>query len=715
MKTPHLKSGLVMLVLLMLQTAVSPAHNRHPLGKQELAWSTDTRISRTLAMNIDFHGGDWFVIWRQPGRVEQRNGRQCLVGPYFFFDVDDQFAFDIDETVTLELVFDRDMTDGFNLSYDHAVNPKVKSVRFSPDYEERWERVTLKLDHARFANRKYEKTDFAIGALGAIQPQPEDVNGELALCGLKISRDHKRGVDSGAKGTLALTVHNENNSPDSARVGLYDAQGRSPLPGGDAVTLDAFSGHFKQWPLISEVRGWPSDGRYVFYVDGNYRADVPEGDYDLVMYKGPEYRIFRQQVHISAGKTSRVDVKLQRWIDMPAKGWYSGDAHIHIARPDPSKNPGILAFTRAEDIHVSNLLQMGNVGSSDYFSQYAFGRDGDYIRSLHALVSGQESPRSSHRGHTIGLNATRYISAEKDYFVYDKIADQVSRDGGLWGYAHVAIDAFNVGYGLALDVPLGVVDFVEILQMGMLNTRYMYDFLNLGYKLLPAAGSDYPYIHVAGSERIYVDIDDTFSPQAWFEAWENRRSFVSNGPVIEYSVNGDSNQFEFDLHGGSSVNISARAAVNPDIDALSRLELVVHGNVVKSVVSETGAESLELSYDFQPNETVWLAIRAYGQDNRVAHTAPAYLYVDGNKRFWKRERVREIASHYVDVLNKFKASTPDPDQDWERADTEGALLTRWNADKEALDRRIDKALSSYRQLMAEATEQSPGAVVSSVN
>jgi hypothetical protein len=99
----------------------------------------------------------------------------------------------------------------------------------------------------------------------------------------------------------------------------------------------------------------------------------------------------------------------------------------------------------------------------------------------------------------------------------------------------------------------------------------------------------------------------------------------------------------------------------------------------------------------------------------VAHTAPAYLYVDGNKRFWKRERVSEIASQYVDVLNKFKASTPDPDQDWERADTEGALLTRWNADKEALDRRIDKALSTYRQLMAEATDQSPGAVVSSVN
>jgi len=696
--------SVAVLLLVLLQASAGFAHDRHPLGKRELDWNTDANISRTLAMNIDFHGGDWFVIWRQPGRIEQRDGRQCLVGPYFFFDVDDQFAFDIDDTVTLEMVFDRDMTDGFNLSYDHVANPTVKSVRFSADSDERWQRVTVKLDHARFANRKYEKTDFAIGALGAKQPQPDDVNGELALCELKISREQKGMAKPVPRGTLALTIKNEADAPDSVRVGLYDAQGVSPLPGSDAVTMEPFADPFKQWPLISTVRAWPDNGRYVFYVDGNYVADVPAGDYDLVTYKGPEYRVSHQKVHITAGETSRVDIKLQRWVDMPAKGWYSGDAHIHIARPDPSRNQGILAFTKAEDIHVSNLLQMGNVGSSDYFPQYAFGRDGDYIQSLYALVSGQEAPRSSHRGHTIGLNTTRYISTDSDYFVYDQVASEVRRDGGLWGYAHVAIDAFNVAYGLALDVPLGVVDFVEILQMGTLNTRYMYDFLNLGYKLLPAAGSDYPYIHMPGSERIYVNVADKFSPKTWFEAWQNRRSFVSNGPLIEYSINGSSEQFEFDLDSGSGVNILAKATVNPDIDALSRLELVVHGEVVETVVSERGAQSLQLSYQFRAHETVWLAIRAYGQDGRVAHTAPAYLYVDGNKRFWKRQQVSEIASKYIDVLSEFAVSKPDPNEDWERSDTEGLLLTQWNADKTVLDQRIARALAIYRQLMTEAIE-----------
>lgn len=694
----------VLLVLLLMQVENALAHSKHPLGKQQLDWQPDRHIARTLTMNIDFHGGDWFVSWRRPGRIEDRAGHQCIVGPYFFFDVDDLFAFDIDETVTLELLFDRELTDGFNLSYDHAINPAAKQVHLDPVYKNRWESVTVKLERARLANRKYAKTDFAIGALGARIPYDKEVNGELALCGLKISREQSGVAEPKPKGVLELSVHNEKNAPDSVRIGLYDAQGRSPLPGNDAIALEIFSTPFKQWPLINKLKGWPSEGRYVFYIDGAYKAQVPAGHYDLIIYKGPEYRILHHKINIEAGKTNRLEVKLQRWTDMPAKGWYSADAHIHIARPDSSKNKSTLAFTRAEDIHVANLLQMSNVKTSDHFPQYAFGRDGDFIESNHALVSGQESPRSSHRGHTIGLNASKFIRMDEGYFVYDRIAKLIHRYGGLWGYAHVAIDSFHVDYGLALDVPLGAVDFVEMLQMGMLNTRYLYDFLNLGYKILPAAGSDFPYIHMAGSERIYAKIDGQFSPQAWFDAWKKNRSFVSNGPIIDFSVNGDSDKLEFEIEQGDKINISATAAVNPDIDHLTRLELIVQGEVVKTIISKSGLESLTLDYGFQPTRSLWLAIRAYGKDNHVAHTAPIYVYVDGNQRFWNPEVVTDIAAKYIGVLNALKASTPDMDEDWERFDTEGVLLTRWNADKKELDRSIDKAIGIYERLIKEAIE-----------
>ncbi len=712
MKAVCFKCLIVLLIYMCIPVETSLAHSKHPLGKQQLDWQSDVNISRTLTMNIDFHGGDSFVTWRRAGRVEERDGHQCLVGPYFFFDVDDQFAFDIDETVSLELLFDRSKTDGFNISYDYAINPRAKQLRFNPDYKERWERVTVQLERARFANRKYEKTDFAIGALGAKHPQNKEVNGELALCDIKITREQRQQPEAAQQGFLELSIHNEDNFSDSVRVGLYDNQGRSPLPGNDAVVLEPFGEQFRQWPLLTTAKAWSSEGRYVFYVDGNYLARAPEGSYDLLVYKGPEYRIVHQKIKIKAGEVSRINIKLKRWINMPAKGWYSGDDHIHIARPDPSRNKRILAYTEAEDIHVANLLQVTNIGSNESYPQYAFGRAGHFVDTDHALVSGQESPRTSHRGHTIGLNTTRLVWTEKDYFLYDNIAKLIHQDGGLWGYAHVAIDAFNVKFGLALDVPLEAVDFFEILQMGVLNTGYFYDFLNLGFKVLPAAGSDYPYIHIAGSERIYVKVGESFTPQAWFDAWSSKRSFVSDGPVIEFKVNGDSDQVEFDLERGDLVNISATASVNPDIDNLSKLELVVHGKVVKTVKSKPGSESLELNYDFQAKDSLWLAVRAYGKENRVAHTAPVYLYVDGNQRFWNPELVQDIASKYIGVLGAFRTSTPDMDEDWERFDTEDVLISSWNASKKELDRRIGQAISVYERLIQQAalSEKQPATI-----
>lgn len=689
--------------LCTLAMAAAVAHGPHPLGKEDLNWTTDASIKRTLAMNIDFHGGDWFVIWRQPGRVETIDGRQCLVGPYFFFDVEDAFGFDIDEEVTLEVLVDRRRTDGFNVSWDQAVRPTAQEIRLSPDYQNHWETVKVTLDRARFANRKYEGTDFAIGALGAKQPQPEGVNGELAVCEVKVSRSGTTPEERPENGTLAVTVNDELGEPTSVRFGLYDASGSSPLPSAGAVALNPFAATFRQWPLISTVAGWPGPGRYISYIDGSYAAAVPAGTYDLVLIKGPEYRLLQRKVEIRPGATTAISAQLQRWTDMPARGWYSGDDHIHIARPDASLNQQILAFTSAEDIHVANLVQMTNVGSSGNFRQYAFGPEGHYVDGHHALVSGQESPRSSHRGHTLGLNTAELVISQEEYFVYDRVARRIREQGGLWGYAHVAIDAFNVDYGLALDVPLGVVDFLEVLQMGMLNTAYLYDFLNMGYQLLPAAGSDYPYIHIAGSERIYARVGANFSPQAWFASWQKGRSFVSNGPVVEFTVNGDADAREYHLSAGEGVVFAASAAVNPDFDRLVGLELIEHGEVVSSVTREEGSESLQLSHTLYPGESAWVLLKAYGEEGRVALTSPVYLYVDGEMKTWKRASVPELARKYMAILAELSTSVPDLNEDWERSDTEQGTMSVWNANKALLQESIERARAAYEALIVTAT------------
>ncbi|MEX2523485.1 MAG: hypothetical protein WD750_00875, partial [Gammaproteobacteria bacterium] len=440
------------------------AHQNHPLGVTELDWRPDPAIARSLSINYDAHAGQFLIARQPPGRVEMVDGRRCLAGSILAFDVNDDVIFDDDARVTLELLFDRSRSDGFILSYDHAVAPTSKRIEFTGNEDGRWLRHTVTLERARFANRKYAGTDLAIAAPGTTYPISAEDSPELVLCDLRLKVDARS--PKRPKGELQLRVLDAGGRPATVRAGLYDGEGISPLPGGTALPVRRYAESVRHLPVLPSNSFWPGSGPYVFYIDGEYRADLPEGDYSLVISRGPEFRILTRPVSITAGERSEVTVQLQRWRDMPASDWYSGDVHIHMARPDRSVNPGILAFTRAEDIHVGNLLQMGNMANV-YYRQYAFGTAGQYTDRDHALVSGQESPRTPHLGHTIGLNGRAFHYDADHYYLYDRTARRVRTDGGLFGFAHIALaDVFELDRGLVLGIPLGYVDFLEVLQMG---------------------------------------------------------------------------------------------------------------------------------------------------------------------------------------------------------------------------------------------------------
>ena len=80
----------------------------------------------------------------EAARVERRDGRQCVVGALLMFDVDDAFAFNIDEGVTVELVLDRQTSNGLVYYHDRASQrPQAKTVRLAPEGP-RWASVRLR-------------------------------------------------------------------------------------------------------------------------------------------------------------------------------------------------------------------------------------------------------------------------------------------------------------------------------------------------------------------------------------------------------------------------------------------------------------------------------------------------------------------------------------------------------------------------------------------
>lgn len=637
--------------------------------------------------------------------LETVEGRRCVNGSFFLFDVDDDYAFDLDETVELEILFDRSRSTGFWYGYDrNAVAETAAMIEFE-ESDARWHREVVTLERARFANRGQGGSDFGIAAPSAMWPGTPDENHRIVICEVKLRRSN-RTAPAASFGQLELSITDRSNGQKTAaRMGIYDSSGRMPLPSQDALTLHNYDDKTRQIFLRAShgtITPWPSENRYIFYASGTYRARLPVGRYVLVASKGPEYRVVEQSFAIRSGESLQLEIPLERWDDMPSRRWYSGDGHVHIARK-PADNVPISSFMQAEDLHVTNLLQMGNPVST-YFHQYAWGKKGRFVVGRHALVPGVEDPRTAVRGHTISLNIEHPIRKHDAYLHYDQTFDAYREQGGLSGYAHVAGEIFNVGRGVALDVPLGAVDFLEVMQDGILATELWYAFLNLGYRLIPMAGSDFPYLGQPGAERNYVKVAAEFSPDAWYAALKQSHTFVTNGPLLELTVNGKPMGATLSAQPGDRITIRANARLNPDLEALDRLELIIHGDVVQTAKADGSSDTLSLSHELMLHRGVWIAARAYGVDQAAAHTAPIYVQID-DQSFWCIEKVSEIAAAMRARLMELATLTPTLSEElepWELGDT---LAAMWRDQRAHIQQRTQKALSVYQSLSNAARQK----------
>lgn len=665
-------------------------------GTVTIDW-TAPNISRVIGSGY----GDSFgtEAWARKGLPEliEVEGRQCVRGSYLMFDVDDEFAFDIDEPVTIELLLDRRQSAGFFISYDqNVVAENSKEITF-PESEDRWHTQVLTLERARFANRGESGSDFTITAPdGTWFGNPEEDH-KIVLCDLSVKRSNET-IVAAAFGELQLTISDEHSRLTPARVGLYSESGRMPLPSEYALTIHNYDNRDKQIFLRANhdvVPIWPHENRYLFYVDGEYKATLPVGTYQLIVSKGPEYRVIQRAIEIRADSNTAIDVPLSRWIDMPANGWYSGDDHVHMTRT-PNDNAAISAVMQAEDVHITNLLQMGNPYDTN-FTQYAFGKNGRYRAGNHALVPGVEDPRTAVRGHTISLNIEEVYRPADRYLRYDEIFAEYRKQGGMSGYAHLVYRLFNVERGLAIDVPLGAVDFVELLQDGVLETELWYDYLNMGFSLIPMAGSDFPYISAPGGDRNYVYVDGDFTVDAYYEALRKQHTFVSTGPMLEFSVNGQPMGSKLQLAPGGEISIIAGATLNPDLEALDRIELVMHGDVVASADNVAADNTLSLQHTMTVEEGMWLAVRAFGAETTIAHTAPVYVTTDGG--FEKRSAVPELARRMLNKLAEFDTVIADDTLELESWSVGEPLTVMLTEQRMAILERADAARLVYARML----------------
>jgi hypothetical protein len=412
-----------------------------------------------------------------------------------------------------------------------------------------------------------------------------------------------------------------------------------------------------------------------------FTVELPPGKYTLTAERGKEYLTAEQTVEVGDGPV-KVEIKLKRWIDLAAKGWYSGDTHVHRTLAD------LPTAMLADDLNVALPLTSWVTKSDTPPGQSDRNQPAEAklveVTPKHVywpLNTEYEIFTVGGKQHTLGavfaLNQKEPLT--RGVPLVRPIAEEVHRQGGL-----LDLDKHNWPWSMML-VPVMKVDLFELANNHHWRTefafrgwgepipRFMglptdpmameekhwtefgfqnyYALLNCGFRMMPTAGTASGVHPVPlGWSRVYVHCPDGFSYEAWIEGLKSGRSFVTTGPMIEVNQAPGTKFRQPADDEPSDFFVSYRVwnAGNP-----IRVEVIQEARILTG--SDAGARpplrsdpAIQGVARLKVTESTWIAVRCFetmsdGRE-RFAHSAPIFVDVPGKPLRPKKAEVEYLIS-----------------------------------------------------------------------
>lgn len=406
---------------------------------------------------------------------------------------------------------------------------------------------------------------------------------------------------------------------------------------------------------MSRTKGWKTTlwdfqpGPY-FYISSEASLGVEPKGKTATIYHGFEYR----PTTLAVPEDGSVRVELERWIDMPKLGWYSGHTHIHTT---DSGMPVMFSrfwplITQAEDLHVSAILTLKGEWDTHaiYANEYPMGLRKAFSTDEHLVTYDQEY-RSNPYGHLIFLGLDFLMQpissgalgelAGPDYPPNAHVLQEALDQGATTIGAHfgnfitkgepIRTPWPSTGFEMPVDVALGKIQLAEIYGNGG-QQEVWYDLLNCGFKIMATAGPDWD---IKDTPRVYVNLDKKpFTLTNWREALQAGRSFITRGPMLFFKVNGQLAGTEFNVSGKQAKFEISANAVSPAGEL--PVEIVYNGKVIGSGTDLNEAVTLQ--------DSGWLAVRTEG-----AHSNPVFINFKG-----RPAGMSEPAERFIEITDQIE-------------------------------------------------------------
>ena len=461
-------------------------------------------------------------------------------------------------------------------------------------------------------------------------------------------------MDRGRNWVHVTVLDDDTGQPVPCRVHFRSPEGIPYQPHGHHNQVNSNLG---TWHI--DVGGDARLGQITYaYIDGRCEGWLPRGDVIVDIARGFEYEPLRTRVKVEPGQRE-LTLRIKRWTNMNAQRWFSGDSHVHFLSAQ-----GAHTESRAEDLNVVNLLQSqwGSLftNTEEFIGRPSVSREGD------SIVYVSQENRQHFLGHMIlwGLKepvmpwcSDGVAEAELGGTMETTMshwADRCHDQGGTVVIPHFP----NPNGEPATLIATGRVDGVEMIRHQKFNHIEYYRYLSGGYRLPLVGGTDKMSSDApVGMYRTYVRIpdDEEFNYDNWCKNVARGRTFITGGPIVHFSVEGQEIGDTLQLSGAGTVEVEAWAE---SILPIHTLEIVQEGRVVASTEDRNGTRRLELKVPVKVDGNTWLAARCGGPNyydsiphhdvwsrGVFAHTSPIYVACGGD---W--EMFNEATARYMLTL-----------------------------------------------------------------
>jgi hypothetical protein len=439
-----------------------------------------------------------------------------------------------------------------------------------------------------------------------------------------------------SSGTLLAPVHAQRpdtSAPAIIRGKLTDQHGK-PIAAKIRVT-ESNTGDV--YMPANSIRTMP-DRRHYFYARGNYEVAVPAGRYRIEAVRGISHQAAVDFTEVGSGITHQLDLAIHPLRDLKASGWYSGNTHTHYhLAMDENPDDRIRMVPPAEDLDVSVLSYLIRSDSPYITNRYPVGRLPQFSRDGTIMDMGEEA-RNNIRfgdfgyGHVLFLNIPRAIEPVStgllskdgkapDYPTLSTLCAQAQQLGGTTVWCHN-----GSGNEVPVAAALGLVNAYNLADGLAAHYDRYYSLLNCGLPIAASSGTDW---WIYDHNRVFVKIEGSFTYDTWIAGLRAGRTFVSNGPLLEFTVDGH----------GPGATIQPRGRIQVSARAISRIpferiEIVQDGRIVADQPSAGGSQA-RLDRELDAGEGGWIAARVTGSAKTYAgypvfaHSSPVYLRVQG--------------------------------------------------------------------------------------